>query len=211
MSEATSFDRNRNASGSNKHSPQPLQDPELEDLERELDRAEYRSRYWKVLRGTLYTLLVAAAVAVLLANLWVPVLQVVGNSMTPTLSEGEIIVALKSNDFPRGGVTAFYYGNRVLIKRCIAGPGDWISIDGEGNVTVNGMQVDEPYVSEKAFGDCNISFPYQVPDGRYFLMGDHRATSVDSRNTAVGCVNTEQIVGRVVLRIWPLNKIGVIQ
>lgn len=189
----------------------PLQAPGLDDLERELNRVEYRSRYMKVLRSTLYTLLVAAAVAVLLANLWVPVLQVVGSSMTPTLGEGDIIVAVKSTDFPRGGVTAFYYGNRVLIKRCIAGPGDWVYIDNEGNVTVNEVPLSEPYVSEKALGECNISFPYQVPEGRYFLMGDHRATSVDSRNTAVGCVNTEQIVGRAVLRIWPLSKFGVIE
>lgn len=184
--------------------------PQLDELERELARTEYRKKYFRVFRGTLYTLLIAAAVAVLLSNLWLPVLQIVGTSMTPTLSEGEIVVAVKSNDFPRGRVVAFYYGNRVLIKRCIAGPGDWVEIDASGAVKVNGIPLNEPYVDELALGECNIIFPYQVPEGKYFLMGDHRATSVDSRNTSVGCVDKEQMVGTIYLRLWPLQQIGVI-
>lgn len=189
----------------------PDQLPTVEQLHAELDRVKYQKRYNRVLRSTIYTLVVVAAVAVLVATVWLPVLQIYGASMTPTLSEGNIVVSVKGSDFKQGDLVAFYLGNKILVKRCIAGPGQWVDIDSDGNVYVDGKLLDEPYLTEKAFGDCNIQLPYQVPDNRYFCLGDHRATSVDSRNTNVGCVSEEQIVGKIVFRVWPPAEFGVIQ
>ena len=160
------------------------------------------------MRSTIYTLITVAAVAVLVATLWLPVLQIYGSSMTPTLDEGEIVISLKGADFRQGDIVAFYYNNKILVKRIIADPGQWVDIDEDGTVRVDGETLDEPYLTEKAFGGCDIKLPYQVPDGRYFVMGDHRSTSVDSRHSAVGCVADEQIVGRIVFRVWPLNTLG---
>jgi signal peptidase I len=152
-----------------------------------------------------------AALAVLVATLWLPVLQIYGTSMAPTLNDGEVVVSLKSGTFNTGDVIAFYYNNKILVKRVIAGPGDWVDIKDDGTVYVNDVELDEPYVVEKALGDCNITLPYQVPESRVFVMGDHRSVSIDSRNTAVGCVSEEQIVGRLVMRLWPLSQFGEIK
>ena len=182
--------------------------PTVEQLKAELGREKYKKRYYRVLRSTVYTLVVVAAIAVLVATIWMPVLQIYGSSMTPTVSEGDIVVSVKGSDFQLGDLVAFYLGNKILVKRCIAGPGQWVNMDEEGNVYVDGELLEEPYLTEKALGDCNIKLPYQVPDNRFFCMGDHRATSVDSRNTAVGCVSEEQIVGKIVFRVWPLAGFG---
>ena len=182
--------------------------PTVEQLEAELNRVNYGKRYRTVLKSTVYTLITVAAVAVLVATLLLPVLRIYGNSMTPTLQDGEIIFSLKTSDFEQGDIVAFYYNNKILVKRVIAGPADWVDMDEDGTVYVNGELLDEPYLIERAYGECNIELPYQVPDGRIFVMGDHRSTSVDSRNTAVGCVSQEQIVGRIIFRVCPLNRIG---
>ena len=185
--------------------------PTLEQLTAELERENYKRRYNSVLRSTLFTLVVVAAVAVLVATIWMPVLQIYGSSMTPTLSEGDIVVSMKGTEFEPGELVAFYLGNKILVKRCIAGPGQWVDIDENGTVYVDDVLLDEPYLTEKALGECDLSFPYQVPESRYFCMGDHRTTSVDSRHSAVGCVAEEQIVGKIVLRVWPLSEFGVLR
>ena len=182
--------------------------PSTQQLEAELNRVKYRSRYRSVFRSTVYTLITVAAVSILVATLWLPVLQIYGSSMTPTLQDGEIIFSVKTSEFEPGEIVAFYYNNKILVKRVICGPGDWIDIDEDGTVYVNEVRLEEPYLTEKALGDCNIDLPFQVPDGKVFVMGDHRSTSVDSRNTAVGCVAQEQIVGKIIFRIWPLNRLG---
>ena len=146
--------------------------------------------------------------AVLVATLWLPVLQIYGSSMAPTLSDRDIVLTLKTSKFESGDVIAFYYNNKILVKRVIAQAGDWIDITPEGDVYVNGELLDEPYLDEKALGDCNIELPYQVPESRIFVMGDHRSVSVDSRNTAVGCVAEEQIVGKLIFRVWPFDLFG---
>ena len=184
--------------------------PATEQLEAELAREKYKKRYHSVLRSTVYTLIIVAAVAVLTATLWLPVLQIYGSSMTPTLQDGEIVFSVKTSKFQPGDIVAFYYNNKILIKRVICGSADWVNIDENGTVYVNGTVLDEPYLAEKALGDCNIELPYQVPDGKVFVMGDHRSTSVDSRNTAVGCVAQEQLVGKIIFRIWPLNRLGIV-
>ncbi len=185
-----------------------LETPSIEQLKTEVKRVSYRKRYWSVLRSTLYTLLISAACAVLVATIFLPVLQIYGTSMTPTLYEGEIVVSVKGTDFKAGDLVCFYIGNKILVKRYIAGPGQLVNIDEDGNVFVDGKLLDEPYISEKSLGDCNIELPYQVPESRIFVMGDSREQSIDSRNTAVGCVSDEQIVGKIVLRIWPINSFG---
>ena len=182
--------------------------PTTEQIEKERKRLRYRNRYNRTLKSTIAVLVVVAAAAVLIATLWMPVLQIYGNSMVPTLEDGQIVISVKTSNFQSGDIVAFYHGNKLLIKRFIAGSSDWINIDDDGNVFVNDEKLDEPYLTEKAFGNTNIELPYQVPDQRFFLMGDNRDVSIDSRNTAVGCVAADQIVGKVVFRIWPLSEFG---
>ena len=187
-----------------------IQTPTSEELEQELKREQYSRRYRRTLRSTVFILITAAAAAVLVAMLWMPVLQIYGSSMTPTLREGDYVVSLKSSRFEQGDVIAFYFGNKLLVKRYIAGPGDWVDIQEDGTVMVDGKELYEPYLAEKSFGGCDLQLPYQVPEGKYFLVGDHRETSVDSRHTTVGCISADDIVGKIVYRIWPMDTIGTV-
>ena len=190
---------------------QPADLPSVEQLRAELHREQYKSRYRRVLRSTVYTLVVVAAAAVLVAVLLLPVLQIYGSSMAPTLEEGDIVVSVKGTEMEAGDLVSFYVGNKLLVKRYIAGPGQWVDLDEEGSVYVNGTLLEEPYITEKALGECNIELPYQVPENRIFCMGDHRSTSVDSRNTAVGCIAKDEIVGKIIFRVWPLERFGALK
>ena len=185
--------------------------PSLELIENELKRTRYQSRYRKTLRTTIFSLLVIAAVAVIIAVLLLPVLQISGSSMETTLNDGDLVISLNDGKYKTGDVIGFYYNNVVLIKRVIATSGDWVDIDEDGTVSVNGSPLDEPYVTEKSIGECNISLPYQVPQGKCFVLGDHRASSIDSRNTQVGCISNDVIVGRLLMRIWPLKQLGFVK
>lgn len=182
--------------------------PEVAQLENELKREKYRTRYKSTLRSTIYSLIVVAALAVLVAVLWMPVLRIYGTSMTPTLSEGNIVVSVKSNKVNRGDVVGVYYGSKLLIKRCIANAGEWVDIDENGQVYINGEPLNEPYLVEQAYGETNIDLPYQVPENSIFVVGDHRSTSIDSRNSSVGCIDYENVVGKIVFRVWPFEVFG---
>lgn len=184
---------------------------DVPELEEELKRTRRENQNREMMRSTLFGLVTMAAVAILAATLFLPVLRIQGNSMTPTLWDGNIVLSLRGAKFQEGDIVAFYYNNKILVKRVIARAGDWIDISDDGTVYVNNEKLEEPYLVEKSLGDCNIELPYQVPDERIFLMGDHRSVSVDSRNTSVGCVAEEQIVGKLVLCMWPFEEFRVIR
>ena len=182
--------------------------PSLSQLETELKRENYKGKYKRTFRSTISVLIVTAAVVVLLAFLIFPVFRIYGSSMSPTINEGEIVVSIKGSRFECGDVIVLSFNNKLLVKRVMAGPGQWFDLDQDGNVYIDGKLIDEPYLTDKAYGDCNISLPYQIPDGRYFVMGDNRSTSQDSRNSMVGCIAEEQIVGKAFFRIWPFSEFG---
>ena len=185
--------------------------PSSLEVEQELKRERYKTRYKSTLRSTIFALITASAVAVLVATLFLPVLQIYGSSMHPTLMEGQIVVRVKADKLEAGDIVAFYYGNKVLIKRYIAGPGTWVDIREDGMVYLDNEPLDEPYLTEKHFGISDLEYPYQVPDHTYFLMGDERETSVDSRHSTVGCISQEEIVGKIVFRVWPLEGFGLVK
>ncbi len=182
--------------------------PSIEEVEVEKARIAKQKTFRRTLRSTIYILIIVAAVSVLLATMFLPVLQVSGSSMEPTLSDGDVILLVKTSNFETGDLVGFYYQNKLLLKRVIAGPGDWVDIDDEGYVSVNGELLDEPYVTNRSIGECDLTFPYQVPDERYFVMGDNREISIDSRSSVIGSIEVDQIVGRVTLRVWPLSRLS---
>lgn len=185
--------------------------PTAEQIQKEISREKYNRKYKKVLNSTISSLIVVAAVAVLIATLALPVLQIKGSSMEPTLNDEEIVILLKSSRLERGQLCCFSYQNKLLIKRVIGIPGDSITIEEDGTVLLNGKILDEPYMLDKALGECDIDFPVNVTENHYFILGDHRSTSIDSRNSAVGLVSSEQIVGRIFFRIWPFDSLGIIE
>lgn len=180
--------------------------PAIDDLQKELKRERYKRRFRRLLRSTESALIVVAAIAALIATLVLPVLQIAGTSMEPTLNDGNIVLLVKKKDLDTGDLCAFYYSNKILIKRVIATPGDYLWIESDGTVFVNGELLEEPYVSNKSLGECDVEFPYQVPENNYFVMGDHRETSIDSRSSVIGCIPEDQIVGKIFCKFWPLNE-----
>ena len=192
----------------NRQQRQDVAVPSRDAVTREKKRLRKRNRFRRNLFNTVGFLIVVAAISVLISARFLPVVQVSGGSMEPTLQDGEILILQKTDDFETGDLIAFYYQSRILLKRVIGTSGDYIDIDAEGNVSVNGTELDEPYVTEKSLEECDIRLPYQVPDGRVFVMGDHRSVSIDSRTREVGCVAQEQMVGKVAFRIWPLSRAG---
>ena len=179
-------------------------------VEEELKREIYKSKYKTILKSTIYSLITIAAIAVLIATLVLPVLEVNSSSMSPTVNEGEIVVAIKDTSLSTGDVVAFYHGNKILVKRVIAKAGSWVNIDKDGNVYVDGAQLNESYLKEKSLGEYDIEFPYQVPDGSYFVLGDERTTSIDSRNKEIGSISKENIIGKIIFRVWPIDVFGLI-
>lgn len=180
--------------------------PKLEMLQKELRRELYKRRFRRILRSTVDALIVVAAVASIIATLVFPVLQIAGTSMEPNLNDGDIVLLAKTNKLETGDLCAFYYSNKILIKRVIATPGDYLWIEPDGTVFVNGIELDEPYVQEKSLGECDIEFPYQVPENAFFMMGDHRETSIDSRSSVIGCISTDHMIGKILCKFWPLSE-----
>ena len=185
--------------------------PTAEMIQKELKFERNKLRFKIIIKNAIYSLIVVAAIAALIATLVLPVLQIAGSSMTPTLNSGEIVVLLKTDDLNRGELCGFSYSNKVLIKRVIGVPGDIISIEKDGTVYINGNVLDEPYITNKALGECDLEFPYIVPEESYFLMGDHRETSIDSRSSLIGSIPNDQIVGKIFLRVWPLSNFSFIK
>ena len=181
--------------------------PELEELKKELRRELYKRRFRRVLRSTVDALIVVAAVSAIIATLVLPVLQIAGTSMEPSLNDGDIVILAKTDRLETGDLCAFYYSNKILIKRVIATPGDYLWIESDGTVFVNGIELDEPYVQEKALGECDIEFPYQVPENAFFMMGDQRETSIDSRSSVIGCISTDHTIGKILCKFWPLSEL----
>ena len=189
-----------------KQLPLPEDAPALEPLQQELKRERNKRRFRRLLRSTLNALIVVAAIAALIATMVLPVLQIAGTSMEPSLNDGDIVLLVKTDRLKTGDLCAFYYSNKILIKRVIATPGDYIWIESDGTVFLNGEALDEPYISEKALGECDVEFPYQVPENNYFMMGDRRETSIDSRSSAIGCIPADQILGKILCKFWPLSE-----
>jgi signal peptidase I len=187
-----------------KHSRREL--PELDTLQQELKRERYKRRFRRLLRSTVNALIVVAAVAALVATLLLPVLQIAGTSMEPSLNDGDIVLLVKKNNLETGDLCAFYYSNKILIKRVIATPGDYIWMEADGTVYLNGEAMDEPYISQKSLGECDVEFPLQVTENNYFVMGDQRETSIDSRSSVIGCIPEDQIVGKIICKLWPLSE-----
>lgn len=183
-----------------------LNSPKLEVLQKELKRAKYWHRFRRLLRSTINALVVVAAVAALVATLLLPVLQIAGTSMEPNLNDGDIVLLVKTDQLEPGDLCAFYYSNKILIKRVIATPGDYLWIEKDGTVFLNGEELEEPYLVNKALGECDIDFPYQVPENYFFMMGDQRETSIDSRSTVIGCISTDQMIGKIICKFWPLTE-----
>lgn len=184
--------------------------PTIDALQNELKRERYKRRFRKLLRSTVSALIVVAAIAALVATLVLPVLQIAGTSMEPTLSDGEIVLLVKKKELQTGDLCAFYYSNKILVKRVIATPGDSVRIESDGTVYVNEKPLDEPYLTQKALGECDVEFPYQVPENCYFVMGDRRETSIDSRSSVIGCIPEDQIVGKIFCKFWPLSEFAFI-
>lgn len=184
--------------------------PSAEQLYKEVKRIRGRADFLKLFYNTIASLIVVAAVAVLISLLLLPVLRVTGTSMTPTLDNEQLVICEKGGNFSQGDIVAFYYNNKILLKRVIAVSGDYVNIDIDGTVYVNDEKLNEPYIKEKAFGECDLELPYQVPEQRIFVMGDHRSTSIDSRSSTVGCISEEAVIGKIFFRIWPLNEISFI-
>lgn len=193
-----------------KHTNQPVPLPTIEQIEAERKRIQHKKAYRKSLLQTIYVLIIVAAFAVLISSLFLPVVQITGHSMNPVLEEGDIVLILKRNHFKSGDIISFTWNNKTLIKRVIAGPGDWVEIDDTGTVYVNEKALEEPYITEKSLGQCDLEFPIQVGDDEYFVIGDQRESSIDSRNSVIGNVKKEHLIGRVTFRIWPFQKIGFI-
>lgn len=188
-----------------------IERPSLEQMEREIARQQHKQKYFTALRGTIGMLIVVAAIAVICANYFFAVLRAEGSSMTPLIEEGDLLLVQRTGEFETGDIISFYYNNKILLKRVIASAGDWVDIDENGNVSVNGELLDESYLAEKSAGDSDITYPYQVPDGRWFVLGDHRSVSLDSRYSEIGNVSADQVLGKVRFRIWPFSKINFIR
>lgn len=182
--------------------------PQVDVLQKELKRERYRRRFRRLLRSTVNALIVVAAIAALIATLVLPVLQIAGTSMEPSLKDGDMVLLAKMDRLKTGDLCAFYYSNKILIKRVIATPGDYLWIEPDGTVFLNGTELDEPYLTEKALGECDVTFPYQVPENAYFMMGDRRETSIDSRSSVIGCILKDQIIGKILCKFWPVSELA---
>lgn len=184
------------------------QDLTIAEIEIALKNEKYKDKYRKVLMSTIYVLIIVASLSTLIATLIMPVFQINGQSMKPTINENEIVLSLKTKNLDTQDIVAFYHGNKILVKRIIAKSGSWVNITEDGNVYVNDQLLKEAYVETKSYGFVDIEFPYQVPEDSYFVLGDERETSIDSRNSLIGAISEDEIIGKVIFKVWPIKEIG---
>ena len=182
--------------------------PSANALKDELSRVTTLDNRRRAILSAIGVLAVVSAIAIIASTFFISVLQIRGNSMEPTMTDGELVIATHSSNFKQGEISAFYYNNKMLLKRVIAFPGDWVDITSQGAVFVNGELLQEDYLDKHELGKCDITFPYQVPENRYFVLGDNRGVSIDSRSNAIGTVSEEQLIGNAVFRVWPLSSFG---
>ena len=189
----------------------PLELPSIEELEAEISRKKRKQNQHHLLRSAIYALITVAAVTALIAVLFMPVLKTYGGSMSPTLLEGELVAVIKTDKAEAGDIIAFYYNNKIFIKRVIALGGSTVDVDEDGNVFVDGVRLDEPYVEERSFGNGDVEFPCDVPAGQYFVLGDNRLSSADSRSSILGTISPDDVLGRVIFCVWPPSRIGAVR
>ncbi len=180
----------------------------INDIENELKRETYKTKYNRILRSTIYGLIIVISCATIIASLLMPVVEISGDSMSPLLNEGEIVLTVKTKNIKKGDIIAFYHGNKILIKRVIASPSDWVYMNDDGTVFVNGKEINESYIKNKTLGDITIEFPLQVQDNKWFVLSDKRDLIIDSRNSDIGLISNDDLIGKIIFRIWPLKKIG---
>ena len=188
----------------------PIELPTIEELEAEINRKKHKQNQHHLMRNAIYVLIVVAAVTSLISIFFVRALKTFGSSMTPTLEDGDIVAVYLTDEAEPGQLVAFYFNNKLIIKRVIALGGSVVDMD-EAGVFVDGSPLEEPYLTEKALGEVSVEFPFTVPDGQYFVLGDNRITSTDSRSSIIGCVDPDNMLGRVIFKVWPLGEFGKIR
>lgn len=179
--------------------------PTKKEIKDELNRINYKARYGTLLKSTLYTIIIIAAISAIISTLVMPVLQISGNAMEPKYKNGDIVVSIKTKNLKSGDIVAFYHGNKILVKRVIATSGDWVNIDKTGVVYVNGQKLEEKYLTVKGLGETDIKYPYQVPNESYFVLSDDRTNNIDSRLEEIGSVKQDDLIGKVLFKVWPLS------
>lgn len=184
----------------------------LEKIKEDYKTRKNREKFFYELKKTIGFFLVIISVGIIISSFWVRVLTIYGTSMSPNLTAKDTVVAFKKDQYKSGDVIAFYYNNKVLVKRVIATSGDWVNISNNGNVIINDKEIKEKYLlkSSKSIGKTDIKLPYQVPENKIFVMGDHRSVSIDSRNKIIGSIGKEQIIGKIKFIIWPLSRFDIL-
>ncbi len=162
---------------------------------------------WKAALKIVLVVIITVSLLLNLFTFIMPVVKYYGSSMSPTLEDGQILIVSKVSEIGNGDIIAFYYNNKVLVRRVVATENQQISVDIFGTVTVDGEELVEPYIGNKTLGQCNLDFPYNVPSGSLFVLGDNREVAMDSRLEEIGTVTEDRLIGKIVFSINPFGAI----